>query len=135
MVGTNTSAVCLDLLGLSVFLSSLWVIIVIFIWVFFCLNIKRSEETVFVGDQDFIILMVVESVNSLLVIFIVLIKLERFSERILIEKFWIVLDQPLSSSITVEDNDMFLSQDQRTDQVIRSLMLDIIGSYFLTTLT
>ena len=126
MVGTNTGAVCLNFLGLSVLLSALWIIIVIFIWIFFCLNIERSEETVFVSDQDFIILMVVESVNSLLVIFIVLIKLERFSERILIEKFWIVLDQPLSSSITVEDNDMFLSQDQRTNQVIRPLMLDII---------
>lgn len=112
MVGSNASGLNFNFLGFSVLFSSLRVVFIIFVGVLFSLNLQRSEESVLIGQQQFCVVVIIESMHYFFVAFMEPVKLKRFCGGILVEKFGVVLDQPFCTSIAVENNDMFLSKDK-----------------------
>jgi uncharacterized membrane protein YoaK (UPF0700 family) len=127
MVRAYADALDIYLLGLPIFLFALGVIIVVLIRIFFCLYFQTAQEAVLISKQQFCEMMIIECMDDLFVAFVFFVQLEWFCRGVLIQELRIVLDQPLGTTVTVEDNYVFLSQHQRTNKVFWTLLLDIIA--------
>lgn len=78
--------------------------------------------------------MVVESVHCFLLVLVVAVELKGFACGVFVEEFGVVFYQPFCSSVAVKGNNVFLGQQQRSDEVVRPFLFDVIAGDFFTCL-
>lgn len=83
MIGSDEGAFCLDKLWLS-FILRVLVILFLVLWILFSRDVQDSKETILIGEQYFLEVMIVNGMNCLFVSFVVTIQLEWFQSRVFI---------------------------------------------------
>lgn len=111
VVWADEAAFHLEFLSLPALLLILIVLLLLTL-ALFSRHVERPQEAIVICDEYFGKLMVVECMDYLLGALVVSIQLERLQGGILIQKFRIVLDEPLYPASAIEHQDMFLGENE-----------------------